>query len=190
MNEQELIQKLQLGDEPAFQWLVENYRNRVFHTILNIVQDTADAEDAAQEVFMQLFESIGRFKGESALSTWIYRIAVSKALDKLRRRKTRLRFSKWLPWWMPEENKSNTSDFYHPGIILDKKEKAAILFKAINTLPEKQRLAFTLVKVQGMNYREVSVIMSQSIKAIESLISRARQNLQLQLESIYYHSLK
>ncbi len=190
MNEQELIQKLQSGDEPAFQWLVETYRNRVFHTILNIMQDNSDAEDAAQEVFMQLFQSIVRFKGESALSTWIYRIAVSKALDKLRRRKTRRRLSQWIPWWMPEENKSNTTDFYHPGITLDKKEKAAILFKAIGRLPEKQRIAFTLVKVQGMNYQEVSVIMSQSIKAIESLISRARQNLQQRLKSIYYTSLK
>ncbi|MEO6613763.1 MAG: sigma-70 family RNA polymerase sigma factor [Chitinophagaceae bacterium] len=85
MNEQELIQQLRQGDEPAFRWLVENYRNRVFHTVLNILQDTKEAEDAAQDTFIQVFESVSRFKEESSLSTWIYRIAVRKALDKLRR---------------------------------------------------------------------------------------------------------
>ena len=61
--------------------------------------------------------------------------------------------------------------------MLDKKEKAALLFKAIEQLPEKQRIAFTLIKVQGMNYEEAGRVMQQNIKAIESLITRAKQNL-------------
>ena len=84
---------------------------------------------------------------------------------------------------MPEEKKSSDASFYHPGVALDKKEKAAILFRAINALPEKQKVAITLIKVQGMNYEEASGVMNQSIKAIESLISRAKQNLQKQLQS-------
>jgi len=103
LSEQELIQQLRQGNEPAFRWLVENYRNRVFHTVLNILQDSKEAEDAAQETFIQVFESVGTFKGESSLSTWIYRIATRKALDKIRRRKTRRKLHKLLPWWMPEE---------------------------------------------------------------------------------------
>jgi RNA polymerase sigma-70 factor (ECF subfamily) len=189
LNEQELIQQLRQKDEQAFRWLVENYRNRVFHTVLNILQDTKEAEDAAQETFIKVFESIRSFKEESSLSTWIYRIAVHKALDKLRRRKTRQRLRKVLPWWMPDEKRSSDEIFHHPGIVAENKEKASILFKAIEALPEKQKLAFTLIKVQGMNYEEACELMQQNIKAVESLISRAKGNLQKQLED-YYKSLK
>lgn len=189
MGEQELIQQLRQGDEPAFRWLVENYRNRVYHTVLNILQDSIEAADAAQETFIQVFESVGSFKEESSLSTWIYRIAVRKALDKLRRRKTRQRLHQLLPWWMPDEKKSSDEMFQHPGIATENKEKAAVLFKAIAALPEKQRLAFTLIKVQGMNYEEACGIMQQNIKAVESLITRAKLNLQKQLEN-YYRALK
>ncbi len=189
MNEQELIQQLRQGNEPAFRWLVENYRNRVFHTVLNILQDSKEAEDAAQETFIQVFESVGAFKEESSLATWIYRIAVRKALDKLRRKKTRQRLHQVLPWWMPDEKKSSNELFHHPGIAAENKEKAAVLFKAIESLPEKQRLAFTLIKVQGMNYEEACAVMGQNIKAVESLITRAKLNLQKLLEE-YYRTLK
>ena len=189
MNEKQLIQQLKQGNEPAFRWLVENYRNRVFHTVLNILQDTNEAEDAAQETFIQVFESVSTFKEESSLSTWIYRIAVRKALDKIRRRKTRQKLQKLLPWWIPEEKKSGDAAFQHPDIVAENKEKAAILFKAIESLPEKQKLAFTLIKVQGMNYEEACEVMQQNIKAVESLISRAKANLQQLLED-YYKTLK
>ena len=185
MNEIELIHGLRQKDEDSFRWLVENYRNRVFGTILNIVQEKNDAEDAAQEVFIQVYESIQNFKEESSLSTWIYRIAVRKALDKLRRRKTRQRLSQWLPGIVTDEKKENVEEFHHPGITLENKEKAMVLFKAINALPEKQKIAFTLIKVQGMSYDEAGWILEQSVKAMESLISRAKANLQKQLEHYY-----
>lgn len=173
------------GNEPAFRWLVENYRNRVFHTVLNMLQDSKEAEDAAQETFIQVFESVKNFKEEASLSTWIYRIATRKALDKIRRRKTRQKLQKLLPWWMPEEKASSEGTFDHPGIVAENKEKAAVLFKAIESLPEKQKLAFTLIKVQGMNYEEACDVMQQNVKAVESLISRAKLNLQKQLEDYY-----
>jgi RNA polymerase sigma factor (sigma-70 family) len=184
LSEQELILRLKQKDEPAFRWLVENYRTRVFHTALNILQDTIEAEDTAQETFIQVFESVTTFKEASSLSTWIYQIAVHKALEKIRKQKAKKRLQILLPWWMPEEEKSNEAFFQHPGIAMEKKEKAAILFKAIASLPEKQRLAFTLIKVQGMNYDEVCMIMQQNIKAVESLVSRAKINLQKKLELI------
>jgi RNA polymerase sigma-70 factor (ECF subfamily) len=185
LNEKDLIQALQQAHEPAFRLLVERYRNRVYHTVLNIVQDADEADDAAQEVFILVFESIKGFNEQSSLSTWIYRIAVNRALDKLRRKKARRRLQQWLPWWMPDERKSGEAVFDHPGIALDKKEKAAVLFKAVSALPEKQRLAFTLIKMQGLSYIEAAAILQQNTKAIESLISRATKNLQVQLQ-IYY----
>ena len=189
MNEQELIHELKLGNEAAFRWLVNHYRNRVYNTVLNILQQEDEAEDAAQETFIQVFESIAKFKEESSLATWIFRIAVRKALDKIRKRKLRKSLLRILPWWMPEDNKKDKTAFIHPGVLIENKEKAATLFKAIARLPDKQQLAFTLIKVQGMNYEEVCAIMQQSTKAVESLVSRAKANLQNELEK-YYNSLK
>lgn len=184
MEETELIRLLRQKDEDAFKWLVETYRNKVFGTVLNILQDVEDAEDSAQEVFIQVYESVTSFKQQSSLSTWIYRIAVRKALDKLRKRKTRQKLRIFLPWWMPGETKREDGNFYHPGIALENKQKAAILFRAIDALPEKQKIALTLIKVQGLSYEEAAAILQQSIKAIESLISRAKQNLQKHLKDI------
>lgn len=89
---------------------------------------------------------------------------------------------------MPDEKRSKEEKFHHPGLAAENKEKAAILFNAIQSLPEKQRLAFTLIKVQGMNYEEACAIMQQKVKAVESLITRAKINLQLKLEDFYKQS--
>jgi RNA polymerase sigma factor (sigma-70 family) len=184
LEEKELISQLMLKDEKAFKWLVETYRSKVYNTVLNMLQDEAEADDSTQEVFIRVYEAIGSFKQQSSLSTWIYRISVRKALDKLRKRKTRQQLRKILPWWMPEETKSGSGNFDHPGVTLENKQKAAVLFKAIDALPEKQKVAITLIKVQGMTYEEAGAIMDQSVKAIESLVSRAKQNLQKQLQNM------
>jgi RNA polymerase sigma factor (sigma-70 family) len=182
LNEEELILGLKGRDETAFKWLVEHYKDMIFNTVLNIVQDEHEADDCAQEVFIKVYENIQGFKGDSALGTWIYRIAVTKALDNLRRKKTRSKLQMLLPWWMPEEKKSNSSSFNHPGVLLENKEQAAVLFKAISLLPEKQKTAFTLIRIQGLSYAETCDIMGQNIKAVESLISRAKVNLEKHLK--------
>lgn len=184
MDDRELIQGLRDRDETAFKWLVEAYRNKVFNTVLNILQDTVEAEDSAQEVFIRVYESISSFKQQSSLSTWIYAIAVRKAIDKLRKRKRRENIGRIIPWWMPNDSKGGKEDFYHPGVALEHKQKSALLFRAIAELPGNQKVAFTLIKVQGMSYEEACGIMGQSVKAIESLISRAKQNLQKKLKSL------
>ena len=181
VNETELIQGLCEHDEAAFRYLVEEYRNKVYSTMVNILQDQEEAEDGAQEVFIQVFESIRSFKNESLLSTWIYRITARKALDKLRRRKTRMRIQTLLPWWMPQE-KHKAGTFYHPGATLEHKEKMAALFQAMKTLPERQRIALTLIRIQGMSYEEATEVMELSVKAIESLVSRGKENLEKQLK--------
>jgi RNA polymerase sigma factor (sigma-70 family) len=181
LNEEQLIQGLKDRDEAAFRWLVEHYKDKIFNTVLNIVQDEDEADDCAQEVFIKVYESIGGFKGESSLGTWIYRIAVTKALDNLRRKKTRSKLQTLLPWWMPEEKKSNENSFNHPGVLLENKERAAVLFNAVSSLPDKQRIAFTLIRIQGMTYAEACEIMGQGVKAVESLVSRAKENLEKQL---------
>lgn len=185
-TEQELIAGLQRREEASFRWLVETYRNKVYNSVLHILQNEDDAEDAAQETFIQVHQSIQSFQGKSSLSTWIYRIAINKALEKYRQRKSRQRLQRWLPWWMPDEKKSEAAVYLNPGIRSENKEGAQLLFKAIESLPEKQKIAFQLIRVQGMNYEETCEIMQLGVKAVESLVSRAKENLQKKLES-YYH---
>ena len=183
MNEVELIQGLRNGEEVAFKFLVNNYQDRVFNTAIGIVQNAEDAEDVAQEVFIQVFRSVQSFKAESKLSTWIYRITTTRALDHLRSRKSKKRFG-FLQRLFGEGNEPiyELPDFHHPGVTLDRKENAALLFKAIDKLPEKQKIAFTLNKLEDLSYVEVSDVMQVSVPAVESLMHRAKQNLREMLE--------
>ena len=186
INETELIAQLKQGDETAFRAIVEQWQDMVYNTILGIVQNETEAEDLAQEVFIKVFEKIGTFKGDSKFSTWLYRIATTTALDHLRSRKRKKRsgFLQSLSGSAGEE-KEQIPDFHHPGVSLDNKERAAVLFKAIDELPDNQKAAYTLHKLEGLSYRDVSEVLNTSVSAVESLMSRANQNLRKQLEEYY-----
>ena len=183
LNEIELIQGLRNGNETAFKYLVDNYQDRVFNTAIGIVQNAEDAEDVAQEVFIQVYRSIHQFKGEAKLSTWLYRIATTRALDLLRSRKSKKRFG-FMQRLFGDGNEPlhELPDFNHPGVALDRKESAARLFKAIAQLPDNQKTAFTLHKLEDLSYQEVSDVMQTSVPAVESLMHRAKQNLRKILE--------
>lgn len=183
MTEVELIKGLQKGNEDAFKYLVDTYQDRVYNTAIGVVQNAEDAEDVAQEVFIQVFRSIHTFKAESKLSTWIYRITTTRSLDLLRSRKSKKRFG-LIQRLFGDENEPvfEIPDFNHPGVQLDRKENAAKLFKAIAKLPENQKIAFALHKLEDLSYQEVSEIMKTSVSAVESLMHRAKQNLRKILE--------
>ncbi|WP_262915557.1 RNA polymerase sigma factor [Niabella ginsengisoli] len=86
VSEEILVEQLKQGDEAAFKHIVDTYQNMVYNTCLGIVKSEEDAEDLAQEVFVQVYQSINSFKGESKFSTWLYRIATTKSLDHERKR--------------------------------------------------------------------------------------------------------
>lgn len=185
MTEQELLYGLRNGEELAFKELVHLFQDRVFNLSLGLLQQPADAEDIAQEVFIQVYRSIQQFKGEAALATWIYRITTSKCLDQLRSKKRKKRFgfisalftTDNTPLYEPEE-------FNHPGVQLDRKEEAAILFKLVEQLPENQRTAFILNKVEELSYREIADILNTSESAVDSLLQRAKQNLRKKINEL------
>ena len=185
-NETELIEQLKQGDETAFKVIVEQWQDMVYNTILGIVQNETEAEDLAQDVFIKVFKKISTFKGDSKFSTWLYRIATTTALDHLRskKRKKRFGFLQSLGGGGSDE-KEQVPDFNHPGVSLDNKERAAVLFKAIEALPENQKSAYTLHKLEGLSYRDVSEVLNTTVSAVESLMSRANQNLRKQLEEYY-----
>jgi len=189
-NEAELLEQLRKGDEAAFKTIVERWQNMVYNTILGIVQNETESEDLTQDVFIKVVEKISSFKGDSKFSTWLYRIATTTALDYLRSRKRKKRFGFLQSFGGGNEENENISDFHHPGVDLDNKERAAVLFKAIDTLPGNPKVAYTLHKLEGLSYRDVSEVLNTSVSAVESLMSRANQNLRKKLEEYYNKHLK
>lgn len=184
IQEHEIIIGLKAGNETSFKTVVDEYQNLIYNTCLGIVKNEQDAEDLAQDVFIQMFQSIHSFKGESKLSTWLYRIAVTKSLDFERKKKRKKRSGIMKSLFGDDDRlQIDPPDFNHPGIAIDQKENAATLFQAIDELPENQRIAFILNKVEGLNYQQVSEIMQTTVPSVESLLHRAKTNLKKILES-------
>ena len=188
LEEQNFIKALRKGTNQAYGRLLDEYRQKVFNTCISFVPNKEDAEDIAQEVFVEVFNSISKFKGDSKLSTWIYRISVNKSLEFVRKKNTKKRFGfmqSLLGNDIPLDRSSYFTEFNHPGILLENKEKNEILFSAINRLPETQRIVYTLNKIDDLSYQEVSEITQKSISSIESLLFRAKKNLQELLHDYY-----
>lgn len=188
MTEPQRILLLKQGDAIAFRELVDEFGKKVHHTCLGLLQNAEDAEDISQEVFVSIYESIQGFKGESKLSTWIYRIAVTRSLEYLRMKNRKKRFAFFQQLFTNEEGGPGpeAGHFDHPGVQLENKERASILFKAIEQLPENQKSAFVLHKLEGLSYAEIAEVMTTSVSSVESLMVRAKQNLQKKLGDYYY----
>ncbi len=188
MAENDYLNDLRDGESSAYSKLIDDFQQKVFATCISFVPNKEDAEDIAQEVFVEVFNSIKKFKGDSKLSTWIYRITTNKCLEFIRKRNTKKRFGfmqSLIGNEIPLDKTSYFTEFNHPGIVLENKETSQILFHAINQLPEAQKVVFTLNKVDGKSYQEVSDITEKSISSVESLMFRAKKNLQKSLESFY-----
>lgn len=188
MIETEFIEQLKNQTREAYSKLLDDFQQKIFATCISFVPNREDAEDIAQDVFVEVFKSIKKFKGDSSLSTWMYRITTNKCLEFIRKRNTKKRFAFLQSLTGPDFEIDKTNFFTemnHPGVILENKEQNETLFLAINNLPEAQRVAFTLNKVDGKSYQEVSDIMEKSLSSVESLLFRAKKNLQKTLENYY-----
>lgn len=188
MTENEFIAGLQNHNANAYGKLLDDFQQKVFATCISFVPNKEDAEDIAQEVFVEVFNSIRKFKGDSKLSTWIYKITTNKCLEFIRKRNTKKRFGFMQSILGNEillDKKSYFTEMNHPGVILENKEKSETLFYAINQLPEVQKVVFTLHKVDGKSYQEISDIIEKSLSSVESLMFRAKKNLQKLLENFY-----
>lgn len=187
MSDQEIIQALQQKSETAFRTLVDQYKDRVYNTCLGLLQNPEEAEEAAQDVFIEVYKSVDKFRGEAKLSTWMYRIATTKSLERIRKQKTQKRFAFFQSLTGGDKDYETTSHatFEHPGVLLENKEQAQTLFNTIKTLPENQRIAFTLHKVEGLPYQEIAEVLGTSVSSVESLMFRARKSLQQKLKTYY-----
>ncbi len=182
MSETLFISALKSGNKNAFAALVSAHQKTVLNICYRFLLNKEDAEDIAQEVFIEVYHSIHKFRGDSALSTWIYRIATTKSLDEIKRKNRQKRISSFgqllgleqITNWMVGKDR--------PDKILEDEEDLSFLMDALNKLPESQRIALTLSKVEGHSNTEVAEIMETTLTAIDALIYRAKQNLKLFLK--------
>ena len=193
MEEQDFINDLRAGKQFAYGKLIDSFEQKVFATCISFVPNKEDAEDIAQDVFVEVFNSINKFKGNSKLSTWIYRITTNKCLEFIRKKNTKKRFA-FLQSIMGNEIPMDKTKYFtemnHPGVLLENKEKSETLFKAINQLPDAQRVVFTLSKIDGLSNQEVCDITEKSLSSVESLMFRAKKNLQDVLGDFYKNEMK
>jgi len=183
----EILKKLQAGDEAAFAWLVEQYQNKILNTCYRFLFNREDAGDISQEVFIEVFRSIGSFRQEADLATWIHRIAVNKSLDFIRKRNRKKRASEikgilGLDHAVAKARMPGDSD---PSRKMELEERLRIMQEAIGRLPEKQGVAFTLSKCDGIDNKEIAAIMRLSLSAVDALVHRAKGNLQKQLTAYF-----
>ena len=188
LSEQDFIKELQIGNQIAFGQLLDAYKQKVFGTCISFIPNKEDAEDVSQEVFIAVFKSIHQFKENSKLSTWIYKITTNKCLEFIRKKNAKKRFyfmQTILGNEIPLDKTSYFTEVNHPGILLENQEKSELIFKAIHTLPETQRIIFTLAKIDGKSYQEIAEITGKTLSSVESILFRAKKGLQEKLENFY-----
>ncbi len=170
-----------IDNQSLFEKLYHEFQKLVYNVALNYLQNTEDAEEVTQDVFVKVYNSLGNFNQKSSYKTWIYRITINQCLDFLKQKNSQKRFFIFGKKSQNEQEYLNTSTFEHPGILMEQQEDAKILFEIINTLTENQRTAFLLSKLDGVSNPEIAEIMQLSISSVESLIFRAKNNLKEKL---------
>ncbi|MGB4837899.1 MAG: RNA polymerase sigma factor [Saprospiraceae bacterium] len=173
-----------MANESHFETIYNEHKNIVFNMCLNYVLNPEDAQDITQEVFVKVHQRYHQYNAESAtLKTWICRIAINHSLDFLKAKKTKKRFGFLTSLFHPETNEPIASavELNHPGVQTEDKEAIESLLKIIYSLPENQKTAIILSKIEDRPQKEVAEIMDTSIKAVESLLQRAKQTIQKKL---------
>jgi RNA polymerase sigma-70 factor (ECF subfamily) len=184
VEDPDLIERLKAGNRDAFNELVDCYANKVINTCYRFLLDRHDAEDISQEVFIEVFQSVRSFKGEAKLSTWIYRIAVTKSLDEIKRRNRKKNISSIGKILHLDEIAHWLSGGSMPDRSLNENERLMDVYRALNKLPDNQRIAFTLSRIDGYSNNEIAEIMKTTTVAVESLIYRAKKSVTAELEKI------
>ena len=187
MNDLSFVTAVKNNEPEAFRKLVLAHQDMVVNTCFGMVQNLADAEDVAQEVFIEVYRSIHKFREDSKLSTWLYRIAVNKSIDFLRKKKRKSWIGSIQGMFGSEEKVLEIEDRRQktPQEYLENEERKEVLQQAIDTLPQNQKTAFTLNKYENLSYKEIAAVMEVSLSSVESLMHRAKKNLKKRLQDYY-----
>ena len=174
-SEGTLVQRAQRGDEAAFATLFQTHKKRVYSVCLLMTKDIAEAEDLTQEAFLQVFRSVGSFRGDSAFSTWLYRVAVNTVLMKLRRRKAPPLVSLDEP--VSAESPSLRRDVGKADPRLSGAVDRIALRRAMQELPEGCRQIFALHEVEGYQHHEIARMLDCSVGNSKSQLHKAKMKM-------------
>lgn len=170
-----LLRRLARGEDAALTELVRRHQQRVYHIAYRLLRDPQEAEDAAQEVFIKVYENAHRFEPKASVAAWLHRITANHCLNLLRRRRPQE--------CLDQEESPNPPD---PGATpLEALEEADLnrrLEELLNTLPENQRRALILKRFAGLSYQEIGEELGLSAQAVDGLLKRARQFLKKALQ--------
>ncbi|HKO96683.1 MAG TPA: sigma-70 family RNA polymerase sigma factor [Pyrinomonadaceae bacterium] len=171
ISEELVIAACQEGDRDAFRQLFETYKDKVFSiAIYSLGGDEAVASDVSQQVFLKLMTTIGQFRGDSAFTTWLYRLVVNACADEQRKRRRFLSFGDWTPVNKPEDKRSQEHRYA-------KLELADSVKGAIQELSPKLRMPILLKYVEGMSYDEIATVLDCSKGTVASRLNRGHQSL-------------
>jgi RNA polymerase sigma-70 factor (ECF subfamily) len=159
--------------------IYDTYNQMVYNVALSYVQNSENAQEITQDVFVKVYEKLDSFNEKSTIKTWIYRITVNQSLDfiKMSGRKKRFGFMTGL---VDRQNREHSvfTHFDHPGVQLEQKEAVQKIYEGINQLPAKQKTVLLLRIQEELSHKEIADILETTAKAVESLVSRARKNLE------------
>jgi len=179
MDDETLITVFQQGDQSAYRYLVERHQERVRNLLFSMFRDQAVVDDMAQEVFIKAYQALPRFRFESSFYTWLYRIAVNRSRDEIRRRKVR-RFFSFQP--LDEGVEREIHDrLTHPA---DTRDTHELVHLALELLPETFRTAVILKDIEGLPYEEIAEVMQCEIGTVKSRLSRGRAMLRRALKPL------
>ena len=181
MKKKWLLERIKAGDEAVFKELFEAHHAAVFNLCFRMLGDLQETEDITQEVFFKAFLKLSKFRGESEIFTWLYRIAVNLCLNHQRRKRYKKILS--LDFLIEKGNQQAGDQGKGPMEELTRIEEKLLIKKSIDSLPKNQRIAVVLNHYEGLPYGEISEVMGLSVSSVRSLLYRAKQRLQNILSS-------
>ncbi len=186
MDDAVLVEKFRSGDAAAYETLVRRYQDKVMATCVRMLGNREDAEDAAQEVFVKVYDALPRFDPRAKFSTWLYRVTINHCLNMLRARRVRRLFS--LHRTDPEVDGYvqvvERDPAPGPEGELEREERGRALWKAIDALPENQKVATVLARFGNLSYAEIAEVMETTVSAVESILHRAKRRLYRELSHL------
>jgi RNA polymerase sigma-70 factor, ECF subfamily len=171
-GDRELIRACRRGEPDAFRRLFDRYRDPVYRLAYRFSGNADEAEDATQETFVRLFERLDSFRGESAFSTWLYRLAVRQCLNRRRRAKDDRSL---------DDSTVEPAGGEDPVDACLRREREDRAARAVAGLPETLKTAFVLVSLEGLSYAEAADVLEVSVEAVRMRMSRARRELKERL---------
>jgi RNA polymerase sigma-70 factor (ECF subfamily) len=176
----ELIRRVREGDRAAFNQLVLKYRSRVMGVAARMIGERAEAEDLAQDVFVKVFRSLRDFDGRSLFSTWLYRIAANHCLNYRKRKSRERRLTEAMKVLEPLRIDGPAT----PHALLERRQLNTLLEKAIEALPEVQRIVLILRDMEGLSYEEIADCLGVELGTVRSRLHRARMDVQARIKTL------